>query len=196
MAKVNRETIIEAAIDLFNQNGYHATSMRDIARAIDIQKPSLYHHFDSKEDILLAILESGMDRLISELETIVASDQDCRSKLQAAIQSHAQIIADNPAGAAVFMREDRGLGEGYLSHYLDKRDHFERLIRQIVQEGTDTGLFRETDVAITVQSLLGMVNWMTRWYRPEGRLTASQIAERFTDLFLFGLLAPTDREHS
>jgi AcrR family transcriptional regulator len=195
MAKVNRDTIIEAAINLFNQNGYHATSMRDIARAIDIQKPSLYHHFDSKEDILLAILEAGMDRLISDLEAIVESDLDCRSKLQAAIQAHAQIIADNPAGAAVFMREDRGLGESYLSNYLDKRDHFERLIRRIVQEGTDTGLFRETDVAITVQALLGMVNWMTRWYRPEGRLTAAQIAERFTDLFLFGLLAP-DKESS
>ena len=196
MAKVNRDTIIEAAIHLFNQNGYHATSMRDIARAIDIQKPSLYHHFNSKEDILLAILESGMDRLISDLEAIVESSLDCRNKLQAAIQAHAQIIADNPAGAAVFMREDRGLGESYLSKYLDKRDHFERLIRQIVQEGTDTGLFRETDIAITVQALLGMVNWMTRWYRPEGRLTAEQIAERFSDLFLFGLLAPADKETS
>ena len=189
MAKVNREEIIEAAVHLFNQNGYHATSMRDIARTVNIKKPSLYHYFDSKEGILLAIFEMGMDQLISQLEAIVASDDDCLTKLRAAIHTHASAIADNPEGASVFLREDRGLGEEYLEEYLAKRDHFERLLRAIVQECTDKGFFREADVAISVQALLGMVNWMTRWYRPEGRLSSLEIADLFVDLFLNGLLS-------
>lgn len=189
MAKINRQDIISAAIDLFNTNSYHATSMQDIARAVAIKKPSLYHHFESKEAILLAILEAGMDRLISNLEEIVASDVDCASKLRAAIRAHARIIADNPTGAAVFMREDRGLGRDYMAHYLAKRDHFERLFREIVEEGIKQGVFRHTDVAITVHGLLGMVNWMTRWYRTDGRLSADQIADLFANTFLNGLCA-------
>lgn len=188
MAKINRSDIIDAAINLFNQNGYHATSMQDIAHAVAIKKPSLYHHFESKEHILLLILETGMDQLIGEMENILGSDINCGLKLRKAIYAHARIIANNPAGAAVFLREDRGLGDDYMEIYLTKRDHFERLLRAIIQEGIDGGMFHETDVAITAHALLGMVNWMTRWYRPEGRLSAEEIAEIFTDLVFKGLL--------
>jgi AcrR family transcriptional regulator len=188
MSKVNRGDIIQAAVHLFNQNGYHATSMQDIARAVSIQKPSLYHHFDSKEAILLCILETGMDKLIAELDGIVASDMDCASKLRAALQAHAAMIAANPEGAAVFMREDRGLGDGYLSQYLAKRDLFESRFRAIIQQGMAEGIFHSVDVAIAAHGLLGMVNWMTRWYRPHGRLTPTQIADQFADMFLNGLL--------
>lgn len=191
MAKVTRESIIDAAVHLFNQNGYHATSMRDIAQVVDLKKPSLYHHFDSKEDILLAILEKGMEQFIAEMETIAASENGCKQKLVAAVEAHARLIADNPEGAAVFLHEDRGLGEEYLSEYVAKRDRVEQLFRAIVKQGIDEGVFREADVAITTQALLGAVNWMTRWYRPQGRLSAEQIADVFCDLFLYGLVQPT-----
>ena len=187
MSKVTRDEIIGAAVKLFNESGYHATSMRVIARSVDIKKPSLYHHFDSKEQILLAILETGMDQLISEVEAIADSDLDCEEKLRHAIHAHAQLIASNPDGAAVFLREDRGLGSGYLESYVERRDHFEALFKQIVNECIDSDVFGSTDVSIAVHGLLGMVNWMTRWYRPEGRLSASQIADIFADLFIDGL---------
>ena len=187
MAKVTRDEIIGAAVKLFNESGYHATSMRDIARTVDIKKPSLYHHFDSKERILLAILETGMDQLISEVEGIVKSGVDCETKLRQAIHAHAQLIADNPDGAAVFLREDRGLGNEYLDSYVERRDHFEALFKHILQDGINAGVFCPTDVSIAVHGLLGMVNCMTRWYQPEGRLTAVQIADIFADLFIEGL---------
>ena len=186
MAKISRAAIVEAAIRLFNQNGYHATSMQDVANAVAIKKPSLYHHFPSKEAILLTILDAGMDRLIAELEAITATDRSGSEKVSAAIHAHATMIAGNPEAAAVFMREDRGLGDGYMTHYLAKRDHFERLLRDIVQQAVDSGEFRPMDVPIAVQSLLGTINWMTRWYRTNGRLTADQIADSFADLFLNG----------
>ena len=84
----------------------------------------------------------------SSRETIVASDQECVAKLRAAIHAHARIIADNPAGAAVFLREDRGLGEDYRQWYLAKRDHVEGLYRGIVRQGIEEGYFRDTDVNI------------------------------------------------
>jgi TetR/AcrR family transcriptional regulator, cholesterol catabolism regulator len=188
MAKVSREEIIEAAIHLFNQNGYHATSMQDIAKAVCIKKPSLYHHFDSKEAILLTILDTGMEWLINEVDSIANSEKDCVEKLRAAVHAHASMIARNPEGAAVFLREDRGLGDDYLTQYVSRRDHFERVVRNIVQQGIDEGVFRMTDTTISVHALLGTVNWMTRWYRTDGRLRPDQIADHFADLFLLGLL--------
>jgi TetR/AcrR family transcriptional regulator, cholesterol catabolism regulator len=71
---------------------------------------------------------------------------------------------------------------------VSRRDHFERVVRNIVQQGIDEGVFRRTDTAISVNALLGAVNWMTRWYRPAGRLSPDEIADQFADLFLFGLL--------
>jgi AcrR family transcriptional regulator len=190
MTKVTKDEILQAAVHLFNHSGYHATSMQDIAHTVGIKKPSLYHHFESKEAILLEILETGMAQLIAEIEAIVDSDEPPDQKLQHAIQSHARIIAANPEGAAVFMREDRGLGEVYLEHYLTRRDRFEELMRQIVQAGVEQGVFRQTDVTIAVKAVLGMVNWMTRWYRPEGRLSAEEIATFFSRLVLQGLMKP------
>lgn len=195
MTKVNRDLIIDAAIELFHRNGYHATSMRDIAQLVKIKKPSLYHHFDSKEEILRAILQLGMDTLIGELERIAHADEDPVSKLYAAVMAHASIIAENPQAAFIFLREDRGLGAEYLKEYVAKRDHFERLFRLIVEEGINKGLFRNLDVTITVQALLGMVNWMTRWYRQEGRLSAVEIAEIFFDLLLGGLILGDADQH-
>ncbi len=195
MSKVTRQEIVEAAVRLFNKNGYHATSMQDIAHAVNIKKPSLYHHFTSKEAILLAILEAGMEQLINELEAIVTSNLDCSAKLRAAVHSHTRVIAANPEGAGVFLREDRGLGPEYMAQYIAKRDHIERLFRAIMQQGIREGQFRDADVSITVHAMLGTVNWMTRWYRQTGRLSAAQIADIFADLFLDGLLKSADREH-
>lgn len=190
MSKVSRDAIIDAAIQLFNQNGYHATSMRDIAREVDIQKPSLYHHFGGKEDILLAILDAGMEQFARDMEAIAAAEEDCAAKLRAAIHAHARLIAGNPDAAAVFLREDRGLGDSYLQHYVARRDQVEQFFRAIVQQGIQEGVFRDADVTIVTHALLGMVNWMTRWYRPEGRLDAGQIADIFFDLVLHGIDAP------
>ncbi len=192
MSKVTRQEIVEAAIQLFSRNGYHATSMQDVAQALAIQKPSLYHHFESKEAILLAILENGMERLTHQLEEIAASDQDCVTKLRAAIQAQADAIASNPPRAAVFLREDRGLGDDYLAQYLAKSDRVQHFFRVIIQQGIDAGVFRKADVGITASALLGAVNWMTRWYRPAGRLSAPQIADLFADLFLEGLVTPIE----
>lgn len=196
MSKVNRETILHAAIHLFNQSGYHATSMQDIARAVHIKKPSLYHHFDSKESILLAILEEGMVTLVAEVETIVQSNLNSQQKLYAAIGAHIAIIAKSPEGAAVFLREDRGIGESYIARHMQLREQFEILFRTIIEEGITSGEFHQIDVPITVHALLGMVNWMTRWYRPQGRLSAEQIVDIFSDLLLFGLVQTPDKPPS
>lgn len=188
MPRISRDAVIEAAAQLFSRNGFHATSMEDIARALTIKKPSLYHYFSGKEEILLAILETGMTRLISDLENIVATNEmTCCDKLRAAITTHAIAIATNPEGASIFLREDRGLGESYLRQYISWRDQFESLFRRILYQGVSSGEFRPIDVPVAVQALLGSINWMTRWYRADGRMGAAEIAEAFANIFLTGL---------
>jgi AcrR family transcriptional regulator len=196
VTKVSREHIIDAAIILFREHGYHGTSMRDIARAVGIKKASLYHHFESKQELLLTILDTGLERLIAPLEEILAAKMPPEAKLRAAIHHHASLIANYPGAAALFLYEDRALDEAYRARYVARRDEFESLFRQILQEGVHSGSFRQTDLAMSTQALLGMVNWMTRWYRPQGRLSVEEIADSFADLFLCGQLASKDEaEH-
>lgn len=190
MSKVRRADIIDAAITLFREHGYHGTSMRDIARAVGIRKASLYHHFEGKQEILLTILDMGLEQLIAPLEDILAAQMSSEAKLRAAMLHHAQLIASHPGTAEFFLYEDRALDEAYRARYVARRDEFERIFRQILQEGVQSGDFRATDVAMSTQALLGMVNWMTRWYRQEGRLSVEEIVETFADLFLCGQLAP------
>lgn len=194
MTKVTRDDIIEAAIALFREHGYHGTSMRDIARAVGIKKASLYHHFEGKQELLLTILDTGLERLITPLEEILAAEMSPEAKLRAAVHHHASLIANYPGAAALFLYEDRALEEPLRARYVARRDAFEGFFRQILQEGMQDGTFRNGDVAMSTQALLGMVNWMTRWYRPEGRLSVEEIAETFADLFLCGQLAKNGRQ--
>ena len=199
MSKVTRDIIVEAAVELFAKTGYKGTSMRDIARAVGIRKASLYHHFESKQEILLTILDMGLERLIAPLEEVVASETSAEAKLRAAIQHHATLIATNPGVATLFFYEDYALDDGLRDHYVRRRDEFEAIFRRILQEGMDAGVFRRSDVSISAHALLGMVNWSTRWYRPQGRLSIEEIAQSFADLFLFGQLVVdeiTDAQHS
>ena len=188
MSKVNRDEIIDAAIALFYEQGYAGTSMRDIAGAVGIRKPSLYHYFVGKQDLLLTILDIGLEKLIVPLEDILNAEGAPEEKLREAIHHHASLIAENPGVATLFLYEDHALDEEHRAHYVARRDAFEGVFRDILREGMETGVFRNTSVSISVQALLGMVNWMTRWYKPEGALSVAEIADVFADLFLGGQL--------
>ena len=135
----------------------------------------------------------GLERLIAPLEDILAAQMSPEAKLRAAMLHHAQLIASHPGTAEFFLYEDRALDEAYRAQYVARRDEFELIFRRILQEGVQTGHFRETDIAMSTQALLGMVNWMTRWYRQEGRLSVEEIVETFADLFLCGQLVPSEQ---
>lgn len=173
--------------------------MKDIAAAVNLTAASLYHHFRNKDELLLAVLEAGLDLVIERLEPIVRADMPCAQRLREMIAVHIVSQTENTAVAAAMVFEIRSLlGErpaqldGYRERrdrFFARRDYFEALYRQVVREGIEKGVFRPVDVPIFVKAMLGAHNWVSVWYRPSGRLSGQEIAERMADTFLRGLLA-------
>ncbi len=161
--------------------------MQDIATAVGLQKASLYHHIRSKQEILAAILDEGLDLLILDLERVIGSKDPPEVKLRRAIHAYLGRLASEADLAGVLLLEYRRLESPLREAHIARRDRFESLWRSLLKDGVEQGAFATEDDAIVSFALLGVQNWLITWYRPDGRLTTAEFADRFTDLFLNGL---------
>jgi AcrR family transcriptional regulator len=184
---MQRSDIISAAAQIFREKGYQAASMQDIADAVHLQKPSLYHHVESKQEILLTILNQALDLLIADMQVVLASDLPSAEKLREAIRVYVSRLTEDPDLAAVLLLEHRSLEPEFLERHIRRRDRYERLWRHLIRQGVEDGSFREVDEKITTFALLGIQNWMITWFRRGGGLKAGALAETFTNLVLHGM---------
>ena len=185
---MTRDEILEAAAQIFREKGFHAASMQDIAEAVNLQKASLYHHVSSKQEILLDLLNRALDVLIEHIEQAAAEPLPPDEKIRRAIDAYLQTMLENRDLAAVLLLEHRSLEPQYHARHIPRRDRFERLWRDLIQEGQAQGLFNCADPALAARYLMGVMNWTITWYRPEGSLTPEDLASQYGDLFLAGLL--------
>ena len=186
---MSRDDILEAAAQIFRQKGFHAASMQDIAQAVNLQKPSLYHHVTSKQEILLALLDQALDLLIAQMEEVMRQPLPAEEKLRQGIQVYLGTMLENSDLAAVLLLEHRSLESQYQTRHIPRRDRFEGLWRQMVADGLEQGDFEQVDPTLTARALLGVMNWTITWYRPNGPLSADDLARQYADLFLRGLLS-------
>jgi AcrR family transcriptional regulator len=186
--KLNRkQQIIEKATQLFQKQGYAATSMRDLAGYIGIEAASLYSHIKSKEEILQTICFQMANDFFQSLEKIELEKLSADEKLKKAVISHVKVLTKDSAASAVFFSEWRHLSESYLKDFLTMRNNYENKFIQILIDGHKEGVFKKMDAKFTVLALLSSINWMPSWYKPEGKLTPEEIAENVTDVFINGL---------
>lgn len=182
------EEVYAAALRLFTQKGYHATSMQDIAAAVGLYKGSLYHYIGSKEELLVQVFERAMGSLLAEVERI-ASDSalPASDQLRRVIRAHVEAVASNLDALTVYLHDFRGLTGAALETVSAQREHYRALLERVIARGVSEGEFATTDVGIAALGVLGMCNWLAQWYRPAGRLGPRQIADRFADMVLAGL---------
>jgi AcrR family transcriptional regulator len=184
---MQRDEIILSAAQIFREKGFHATSMQDIADSVQLQKASLYHHINSKQEILLEVLDRALDVLIEDIEPIVESDMGSVNKLKLAMARYIERVTSSADLAAVLLLEHRSLEPQLRARHIARRDRFEELWRGIVREGVERGEFRPMDLSIVTFALLGVQNWLITWYREGGRMSGSELADQFADIFLHGL---------
>ena len=185
---MTRDEILEAAAQIFREKGFHAASMQDIAQAVNLQKASLYYHVNSKQEILLDLLDRALDLLIQIIEPVACSVLPPEEKVRQAIRLYLQAMLDNRDLAAVLLLEHRSLEPQFNARHIPRRDRFERLWRDMLQDGLDQGVFCCPDAALAARYLLGVLNWTITWYRPDGALTSDSLSAQFADLYLSGLL--------
>ena len=179
-----------AALRLFKEKGYHATSMRDIANEVGINKGSLYSYIRSKEDLLIPVFEQAMGVLLAQIEQITA-DRSLRptERLARAIHAHVIAVADNLDVLTVYLSEWRQLAAESLTTVREHRERYAALFLQILEDGVASGEFRAMDTRIVILGMIGMCNYLFRWYRPDGRLVPDQIADELIEMVIQGVRA-------
>ena len=177
-----------AALRLFKEKGYHATSMRDIASEVGINKGSLYSYIRSKEDLLIPVFERAMGVLLAQIEDIAADHSlQPTHRLTRAIHAHIAAVADNLDVLTVYLSEWRQLEAKSLTTVREQRERYAALFLEILEDGVRSGEFRAMDTRIVMLGMIGMCNYLFRWYRPEGRLTNDQIADELIEMVMRGV---------
>jgi len=184
---MTRQDILEAAAQVFRQKGFHGASMQDIAKAVNLQKPSLYHHVSSKQEILLALLDRALELLLERISPIATQEIPADEKLREMIRVYLQILSENTDLSAVLLFEHRSLERKQHARHVPNRDKFEALWRDVLTEGVAAKLFVCDDPALTARAILGILNWTITWYHQDGPLPIDQIADHYSDLLLNGL---------
>lgn len=180
--------IRDAAIMLFAQHGYEATSMRAIAQEVGLLPGSLYAHITSKERLLLEIIEQGVDEFLAAAAEAVADGGSAPDRLRRAVRAHMTIIAASRDRTGIVFHQWRALTGADRDRVLAKRKAYEQFFVDILQSGVSEGTFRpDLDSRFAVLVILGALNWAPEWFSPSGNRTADVVGERVSDLLLAGL---------
>jgi AcrR family transcriptional regulator len=185
-----REQIEDVASALFSDRGYRATSMRDIASALDIQGASLYAHVTSKEAVLASIVDRAAERFHQAVQPIADGPGTAAERLRRMIDAHVRVVADGRERAHVFLFEWTSLGPEPRERIARARDAYEDHFTRVIGEGIQAGELIGEDARLAAVFLLSAMNGLAHWYRPDGPLGPEAIAGHYANLFLHGLERP------
>ena len=187
----NNERLAEVyrtAAQIILRKGYDATSINDIANALGMTKAGLYHYINGKKELLFDIMNFGLDELDEEVVTPARSIADPSARLRFIIASHAQLVTRGQGAITILVDEITALTPAQNRMITRrKREYFNRL-RDVLNELKSAGKLQDVDTTAATFSLLGMINWLSRWFRQDGKLTQEQVADQITRIALNGLL--------
>jgi AcrR family transcriptional regulator len=184
-----RELILRTAAGLFRRQGYERTPVREIAEAAQMTSGSLFYHFASKEELLVAIMEEGVRGIMASVGEGLACETRLPERLLAMLRCHLKALLGPKLDAmTVLLYEWRSLSAPAQARVLVSRDDYERLWAQPLSEAAALGLI-DADTVLLRQTVLGALNWTTQWYRPSGRLDLDTLAECMFRLLFPGVAA-------
>ncbi len=189
------QQLLAIARRLFAQQGYDRTALRDISEAAGITKAALYYYFPNKDALFERVVLESLQILVDDVSAAVARETTPTARIRAFMEASAACIDYGRdrwiAGSNAFWQ---GAKDGQRLAALQLRDGYEGLLRKCIVEGMASGELRAADPAMVGRFLLSALNHMTRWHKPDGKLTARQVMQQFLDMALYGLVqdAPAD----
>ncbi len=188
-ASERRTEILKSAAAAFRRRGYHGASVDEIASALEMTKGNLYYYFKNKEEILFACHEYSLDMLLALMAEVQADTASPEAKLRKLVLAFVHLILDELHGTALTL-DPEALSPVLFKRVIVKRDQFDQGVRAIIQLGIDEGSFKAGDPKLIEFAMMGAVNWIPKWFDPEGPATSNQIGDAFADYLVGGLLKP------
>jgi TetR/AcrR family transcriptional regulator, cholesterol catabolism regulator len=187
-----RSRILEKSAQLFGDRGVEETSLNDIAEQMRLSKATIYHYFVSKEEIYSDIVIDILERLAVALRAAVSPDDAADHQLQSYMETYAQFLDENFWGFTTVLMGFGGIRQAnQRSRALRLREEVREILRDIVRTGIKSGAFRKADPKVTARAIISMLNWMARWYKPDGSKRAAKFAAEFANLAIHGLQGPS-----
>jgi AcrR family transcriptional regulator len=183
-----RQLICEAAARLFRDKGYPATSMRDLAREVELKASSLYNHIQSKEEILQEICFENARRFLEGMEKVEKMEGTAADKIRALIRLHIRIATEDITSVTAFNDEWRHLSEPYLNKFKNLRRDYENRFRAIVAEGIAQGTFKPLNTSIVLYTLFSSVRWLYDWYKPGKKITPRDLERDIITMLMNGMV--------
>lgn len=183
-----RKELIDVAAKIFQDKGYEAASIQDVADALGILKGSVYYYIDSKEDLLFAVIREVHESALANMERIRELDADPLTMIRLFVESHVKHVSDNLVKATVFFHDFRSLDPKRREYIVKERDSYDSFLRELIARGQAEGLIRkDIDPKLATLAMLGMMNWTYQWYRAGGAMDSTAIGRQFADFVLAAL---------
>lgn len=171
-----REEILDVAMKLFAEKGYHNTTLDEVAEALGITKAALYYYVRNKGEIIRAIMNRSIERMNKAI-ALGESNMSPQARLHEFIRYHVIFAAENKEDARILFEQMNVLPKMTGESIKRKQKMDDRALQKILQEGVEEGSFTISDVKMASYAILGLCNWTYHWYKPDGRLTPEQIAK-------------------
>jgi len=186
----SRQEILRTAARLFQQRGYDATSMNDVAGALKLSKGGLYHHFQSKDEILFEIMNHAMEITEERVLAPVRQIADPEQRLRGLIRLHIEVVlSPRDREITVMLHENHPLPPALRKRINARKKEYVHFVEGLMTEVQRT---RRAKGSVTPRAaafaLLGMINWIYQWYKPEGELQVHNLVPQFTELIFGGIL--------
>jgi AcrR family transcriptional regulator len=187
-----RERILRVATDLFATKGFHGTGVAEIGERANIKRAALYYHIGSKDELLYDVVRAHVEQSLEGEEAIASSELDHVNKLRALARHHVRTIVENRQAVAIILKDVGALSPKRRAKVREMQGRVEAIWQSLVEDGVRDGAFVSAD-PVVVRGILSMLNMTFSWYKPEGPLTPEDVADRFSDLLLAGLLTASSR---
>ena len=184
VSRLKRERIIATAVELFYHHGLSNTTLEAVADQMNVTKPFIYSHFKSKSELLAEICSRGIRASLDALNRVVSGGGTATEKLQTLAHDFMLAVLSNQAHIAIYNREEKHLSPADNDAINAMRREFDRKFCALLNEGVASGEFAVDDVQIASLAIGGIVSWSYVWFRPNGRLTPTETAERVADLVM------------
>lgn len=181
--------IYRTAARMIYEKGFDATSMNEIAEAVDLTKPGLYYYVKGKKELLFAIMGFAMDLLDSEVVGPAQQIEDPAERLRIIVRQHARLLTRETSAVAILIDETGGLSDEQRKAITRRKRAYFELLRQTLERLAADGRLRPVDPTTASFSLLGMLMWLARWYDPSGRLKPEEVVRDVTEIAVSSVLA-------
>jgi TetR/AcrR family transcriptional regulator, cholesterol catabolism regulator len=188
---VRFQKVIDAAAGLFHKKGFKSATLESLARELGLSKAALYHYVSSKEHLLSMVYGQAFEKIFERIHEISAMDVPPDEKLRLILRDHIKnITIKNAVLFCVFFAEENQLPKEDFQKIRAEKRKYSQIIEDIIKDGVAKGIFRPADPRLQANAILGMCNWVYKWYRPNrSTYTPDQVADHFMTLLEAGYLA-------